>query len=322
MQLKDLLEARRNGNYICIEDPINGSKFIPQNKRILNSYILTIKNDVQKFKKYHLIDIDEDTSRIVFEDNDSYVDFNTKTEIVVLRRIYMIPDNIKHIMTDKFKIIGEERLSMCNIYTLNKVQVSDLTQKLISNKYPYYFSETCYIDGNYKSVLKVMYNSDILIPRISCVCYSDSFLKAELASLNFANQCLDSENMRYLMEGYYLRMKDAVLQFIDVNNGGYIFKDLIRNRYKTFSISYRNLQNILDNNRCTEKDCYYFAKSRANNPLFLYSFADEKNKSRYNKNELLKIYEDLLKGYGKEDSMICIIDEDLEAVYETKKIFM
>lgn len=322
MTLKDLLEARRNENYICIEDPINGSKFIPQNKRIMNSYIITENNDVQKFKKYHLTCINENIYRVNFEENESYVDIDTKTEIVVLRRVYIIPDNIRNVMVDKFKIIGEERLSMCDIYTLNKVRIDKLTQRLISNKYPYYFSETCYIDGSYRSVLKVMYNSDVIIPRIACIYNNDTFLKAELSSLNFANQCLDSTNMRYIMQGHYLRMKDAVLQFMDINNGGYIFKDLIRNRYKTFPISYNNLQNILDNNKCTDKNCLYFTTSKRNYPLFLYSFADDEHKKEYDKKELLKIYEELLQSSGKEDSAICIIDEDVDAVYESKQIFM
>lgn len=322
MELKDLLKSRRNKEYVCIEDPINGSNFVPQNTRVMNSYVLTVNNDIQKFKKYHLEDDKSRNTKIIFEDTDAYCYLDTQEEIVALKRIYNLPDEIKKIMEEKYKIIGEERLSMCNVYTLNKVKVSTLTQKLLANKYPYYFTNTEFVDGKYKSVLRVLYNSDVIVPRIASISENNSFLKAELDSLNFANTCLDSLNMSYLVNGHRLRMKDAVLQLMDIDNCGYIFKDVIRNRYKTFPISYKNIQNLIDNNRCIDKGYACFARTKFNDPLFLYTFANDENKALYDRKKLLNIYEELLKSTGKEDSMICIIDEEIEAVYTTKKMFM
>lgn len=323
MELKTLLDARRNKEYVCIEDPINGSRFVPQNTRVMNSYVLTVNNDIQKFKKYHLEDKSARTTKIIFEETDAYCSLDTEEEIVVLKRIYNLPEEIKKIMEDKYKIIGEERLSMCNVYTLNKIKVSDITQKLLNNdEYPYYFTNTEYIDGKYVSVLYVLYNSDVLVPRLASVSEDKSFFKASLDSTHFATQCLDSDNMNYLFKGHYLRMKDSVLQLVDIDNCGFIFRDILRNRYKTFPISHKNIQNIVESNRCIDKEYLCFARTKFNDPLFLYPFANDENKALYDKKQLLDIYENLIRNSKKEDSMICIIDDEIEAVYTSKKVFM
>lgn len=312
MNNKDILKAIENKQYLCLEDPIDGSEFLDTNERILNTYICTGDGDVDKIKRYMF---NEEDNTIRFENSNCFVQFDPSSQFVVLKRIYNLPDDIVETMKEKHKMTSEERLAMCSIYTVNIVNHSDITPKLFAGKFPYYYFNTEFVNGTYVTNVKALYNDNIIIPRLLYISENDDYQKSVLDVLNFVNICMESDNMRYLLSGDYLRMQDAVLCLEDIDNAGYIFRNVIRNRYKTFAISYKNILNIVSNNRCISKEYICEARTKGNNPLFETFFGS----TEYTKDMLIASYKSVLNKAKVEDSPICIIDEDYEAVFNSIK---
>ena len=220
-------------------------------------------------------------------------------------------------MKEKHKMISEERLAMCNIYTVNIVNHSDITPKMFANKYPYYFFNTEFVNGTYVTNVKSLYNDNIIIPRLIYISENDDYQKSVLDALNFVNICMESDNMYHLLLGDYLRMQDAVLCLEDIDNAGYIFRNVIRNRYKTFAISYKNVNNLVSNNRCISKEYICEARTKGNNPLFETYFGSTK----YTRDTLIASYKSVLDKAKVKDSPICIIEGDYEAIFNSIKEF-
>ena len=312
MDNKDIIKAIEKKQYLCLEDPINGSEFLEPDVRILNTYICTGNGDVDKIKKY---EFDEENNRIVFENSSCFVQFDPSSQFVVLKRIYNLPDDIIETMKEKHKMISEERLAMCSIYTVNVINHVDITPKIFSNKYPYYSFNTEFVNGKYVTNVRSLYNPDVIIPRLIYISENEDYQKSVLEALNFVNICMESDNMYHLLLGDYLRMQDAVLCLEDIDNSGYIFRNVIRNRYKTFAISYKNINEIVSNNRCISKEYICTARTKANSPLFEAYFGSPE----YTKDILLAAYKSVLNTARVEDSPICIIDEGDEAVFNSIK---
>lgn len=314
MNNKDIIKAIENKQYLCIEDPIGGSEFLNPDERILNTYICIGGGDVDKVKRY---EFNEEDGIITFENSSCFVQFNPSNQFVVLKRIYNLPDDIIETMKEKHKMVSEERLAMCNIYTVNIVNHSDITPKMFANKYPYYFFNTEFVNGTYVTNVKSLYNDNIIIPRLIYISENDDYQKSVLDALNFVNICMESDNMYHLLLGDYLRMQDAVLCLEDIDNAGYIFRNVIRNRYKTFAISYKNVNNLVSNNRCISKEYICEARTKGNNPLFETYFGS----TEYTRDMLIASYKSVLDKAKVEDSPICIIEGDYEAVFDSIKEF-
>lgn len=235
MELKDLQNAIQEKHYVIMEDPVNGTKFIDPEKRILSSYLMT-GEDVVKLKT--LTTETNDDGTFILVNGKTPVQIDPEYEVCVLKRMTIIPNYVKQMALKNYKI-EEKRFTngLVNIYTLHKIPMESISTKLLLGQYPYTEMHTVFQNGSYVTIMESVYNSDIIIPRVIYNEVETNAANGVFKMLNCLIQQIGSQTVSYILNGYnYMLIDGMLLQLCDIDNGYFIFRDKITGTQHIYTI--------------------------------------------------------------------------------------
>ena len=320
MVIGDFLKAIKEGRRVVLEDPMGGSKFLDPSKRLMNTYIVHTAVDdegnniidISKVRKFSIVTNDNGTNVVSFDDK-VFVPFDMENHIVVLKKINIITDDLFKIMSEKHNMKSRDRVEIANIYECGVIDMQSITPNVAANKYPYIYSITQFINDRYVTEVSILYNNDTLIPRLLCSDEDPVYIKSVIQCMNYITKIIDSEAASYLFNGEYFRTKDSVIKLVDIDNGGFIFKNIVTG--EIINIGAADAGSIIIRSKVMSNKFICVEMNKENEYLFYYNFANKDKKKDYNKEKLLEIYNDILKEHNVEDSPLCIMYEDIDAIY-------
>lgn len=325
MVINDFIDAAKEGRHVVVEDPIGGSKFLDPSKKLNFFIVHNVKNedakegepefkmDITKVKKMSIKE--QNGSDILSFEDKVFIAFDKATQIVVLKRVNIITDDIANIMTNKYGK-SKDRINAAKIYQCGLINLQSITPNIAAGAYPYIFSNTQFINNTYVTEVGIMYNSDVLIPRTICIDTDNTYIKTVLHCADFITKTIDSQNAAYLFNGEYIRTKESVLKLIDIDDSIFMFRDVItgENMYLTPDAA----GTLILTGEASSNKFIYVNMNKDNEYLFYYMYADAEHKKEYNKDKLIEIYETILKEHGfLADSPICIINDGVDATYQS-----